>query len=207
MLDLLTNYPLTQFLTFLAAGIVLNLTPGSDVVFAVGSGLSGGPRAGAMAGLGVGLGGLWHAALAAVGVSTLLAASPLAFGALRWGGAAYLLWLALRAWRHGSISRGAPGAARPGRAFRQGFLINATNPKVALFVLAFLPQFAHPDYGPVWLQILALGLSFSLTGTIITAAYGALAGSLGARLLRHGRLLDRISALLFGGLAVKLVAA
>ncbi len=86
MIELLSTYPLAEFLTFLAAGILLNLTPGADVVFAVGSGLSGGPRTGAMAGLGVGLGGLWHAGLAALGVSALLAASPAAFTVLatRW---------------------------------------------------------------------------------------------------------------------------
>jgi len=206
MIELLSTYPLAEFLTFLAAGILLNLTPGADVVFAVGSGLSGGPRTGAMAGLGVGLGGLWHAGLAALGVSALLAASPAAFTVVRWGGAAYLLWLAVRAWRGGGIGQGSGEAASPARAFRRGFAVNAANPKVALFVLAFLPQFAHPEYGPVWVQILALGLAFALTSAVVTAAYGVLAGSLGARLLRHGRLLGRISALLFGGLAVKLVA-
>lgn len=207
MLDLIAAYPLPEFLAFLLAGIVLNLTPGADVLFAVGTGLSSGPRAGAMAGLGVGLGALWHAGLAALGVSALLAAWPAAFAALRWAGVAYLLWLALRAWRGDGIGPAGAGASDPWRALWRGLLVNATNPKVALFVLAFLPQFAHPEHGPVWLQILGLGLAFSLTGAIITAGYGLLAGRLGAHLGRHARILNRISALLFAGLAVKLAAA
>lgn len=207
MLDLIAAYPLAEFLAFLLAGIVLNLTPGADVLFAVGTGLSSGPRAGAMAGIGVGLGGLWHAGLAALGVSALLATWPAAFAVLRWAGAAYLLWLAMRAWRSGGLNLTGAGAPDPWRALQRGFVVNATNPKVALFVLAFLPQFVHPEHGPVWLQILGLGLAFSLTGAIITAGYGLLAGRLGTRLGKHAGTLNRISALLFAGLAVKLVAA
>lgn len=205
MLDLVALYPLPEFLTFLAAALVLNLTPGADVVFATASGLSGGPRAGMMAGLGVGLGGLWHVGLATLGVSALIAAEPAALAALRYAGAGYLLWLAWRSWRGGGIAAGTRGAQGAGRALWRGFLTNAFNPKVALFVLAFLPQFAHPHYGPVWLQILMLGGVFTVTGTIVTMGYGALAGRFGTLLARRAGVLDRVSAVLFAGLAGKLL--
>ena len=87
MLDLILSFPPDRLLAFLAAGIVLNLTPGADVAFATGAGLAGGARAGAVAGLGVGLGGLWHVVLAAVGVSALIAADPGALSGLKLAGA------------------------------------------------------------------------------------------------------------------------
>lgn len=205
MFDLVTSYPLTEFLTFLAAALVLNLTPGADVIFATASGLSGGPRAGVMAGLGVGLGGFWHVGLATLGISALIAAEPAALAALRYAGAGYLLWLAYRSWRGGGIAQGTRGAKRPSRALWRGFVTNALNPKVALFVLAFLPQFAHPECGAVWMQLLLLGLVFTVTGTLITAGYGALAGRFGALLTRRARIFDRVAAVLYAGLAAKLV--
>ena len=83
-------------------------------------------------------------------------------------------------------------------------MTNLLNPKVALFILAFLPQFADPARGPVWSQLLALGLVFAVTGFLITAAYGAAGGALSQSLVRHGRAMNRIAALVFGGLAVRL---
>lgn len=205
MLDLLLSFPPGHLAAFLAAGIALNLTPGADVIFATASGMAGGPKAGAVAGLGVGLGGLWHVGLAAAGVSALLVAHPGALIALKWAGAAYLAYLAWKSWRAGDPTDQARGVASPGRALWRGFLTNALNPKVALFVLAFLPQFTLPGLGPVWQQIVVLGLLFSLTGTIITAGYGALAGIARQSLGRRLGFLNKIAALLFGGLAAKLV--
>lgn len=205
MLDLLLSFPPGHLAAFLAAGIALNLTPGADVIFATASGMAGGPKAGAVAGLGVGLGGLWHVGLAAAGVSALLVAHPGALIALKWAGAAYLAYLAWKSWRAGDPTDQARGVASPRRALWRGFLTNALNPKVALFVLAFLPQFTLPGLGPVWQQIVVLGLLFSLTGTIITAGYGALAGIARQSLGRRLGFLNKIAALLFGGLAAKLV--
>ncbi|MEH7828596.1 LysE family translocator [Gemmobacter denitrificans] len=205
MLDLLLSFPPGHLAAFLAAGIALNLTPGADVIFATASGMAGGPKAGAVAGLGVGLGGLWHVGLAAAGVSALLVAHPGALIALKWAGAAYLAYLAWKSWRAVDPTDQARGVASPGRALWRGFLTNALNPKVALFVLAFLPQFTLPGLGPVWQQIVVLGLLFSLTGTIITAGYGALAGIARQSLGRRLGFLNKIAALLFGGLAAKLV--
>ncbi len=204
MWDLIFSFPPDRLLTFLAAGIVLNLTPGSDVIFATACGISGGPRAGAVAGLGVGLGGLWHVGLAALGISALIAAHPAALAVLKWGGAAYLLYLAWGSW-HARPGRGAKGIATPWKAIWRGFLTNALNPKVALFVIAFLPQFTDPALGPIWQQIVLLGGLFTLTGTLVTAGYGALAGVAGAALARRMSVLNRIAAGLFGLLALRLL--
>ncbi|MAM62478.1 LysE family translocator [Maritimibacter sp. UBA3975] len=191
-------------LAFLGAGVVLNLTPGADVMFATASGVSGGPRVGAAAALGVALGALWHTILAAAGLSALLAAFPLAYDAVRYAGAAYLLWLAWKSWRAGA-AQGGEGARRLGRAVWRGFVTNALNPKVALFILALLPQFTAPEAGPLWAQILALGALFAATGFFITAGYGVAAGVAGAKLTRHARLLNRVSAAVYAALALRLV--
>lgn len=205
MWDLLLAFPTEKLLAFVLAGVVLNLTPGADVVFATASGIAGGPRAGAVAGLGVGLGGLWHVGLAAAGVSALLAAHPAALVALRWGGAGYLVYLAIAAWRTGPVLAVGGGIASPRRAIWRGFLTNALNPKVALFVLAFLPQFTVTGLAPVWQQILLLGGIFATTGTVITASYGALAGVMGKALGARMGMMNKVAAVLFGALAAKLI--
>ncbi|WP_151717777.1 LysE family translocator [Gemmobacter serpentinus] len=204
MIDLLALVPPAELVAFLAAGIVLNLTPGADVMFATASGLAGGPKAGAVAGLGVGLGGLFHVSLAAIGVSALLAAHPAALTGLKWAGAGYLLFLAFKSWNAGASAPG-KGVAHPARALWRGFVTNALNPKVALFVLAFLPQFTDPVRGPVWQQILVLGAVFTATGMVITSGYGLVAGLAGQALGRRMGALNKIAAVLFGGLAARMV--
>ncbi|MGL4281259.1 MAG: LysE family translocator [Albidovulum sp.] len=204
MWDLLQTYPTTELLAFMAAGLALNLTPGADVMFATASGLRGGPKAGMAAGLGVGLGGALHVSLAALGLSALIAAHPAALTAIRWIGAAYLLWLAVASWRSGP-AEAQGGALSVTAAIRRGFLANALNPKVILFILAFLPQFTNPEWGPVWQQIVLLGAIFTVTGTLITMAYGALAGALGQRLVRRMSILNKLAGVMFAGLAARLV--
>lgn len=204
MFDLFALVPPAELATFVAAGLLLNLTPGADVLFATASGLAGGPRVGAVAGLGVGLGGLWHVGLAAAGVSALIAAHPGALLGLKAAGAAYLLVLAWKSWNAGAAAP-ARGEARMGRALARGFVTNALNPKVALFVLAFLPQFTDPARGPVWQQIVVLGAVFSATGTLITSGYGALAGLAGRALGARMAALNRVAAVMFAGLAARLV--
>jgi len=191
-------------LSFVGAGVLLNLTPGADVMFASASGLSGGPRAGVAAAFGVALGGVLHTLLAAAGLAALLVASPVAFEAVRWLGAGYLLFLAVKSWRAPPVED-VVGARRLGRAIRRGFVTNALNPKVALFILAFLPQFTNPETGAVWQQILLLGLVFSTTGFFITAGYGALAGIAGRALDRASGWMGKVAAVVFGLLAVRLV--
>ena len=204
MIDPFALIPPADLLAFLAAGIVLNLTPGADVIFATASGIAGGPRVGAVAGLGVGLGGLFHVGLAVLGVSALIAAIPLALMLLKVLGAGYLLWLAVATWRADAAGAGR-GEVRALAALRRGFVTNALNPKVALFVLAFLPQFTDAARGPVWAQIALLGALFTLTGTTITCVYGALAGFAGQGLARRMGLMNRVAAVMLGALALRMI--
>ena len=191
-------------LTFLGAGIVLNLTPGADVAFTMASGLKGGKRSGIAAAIGITTGSLLHTVLAAFGLAAVLISYPIAFDAIRYLGAAYLLYLAWQAWTQtGSLSK-SEGASSMRKAIAQGFLTNILNPKVALFILAFLPQFTNPQNGPVWLQMLILGGLFSSTGIIVTIAYGLLAGTLSDKLHSYQRPFNKITALIFGGLAARL---
>lgn len=205
MLDVIAAYPAADLATFLVAGIALNLTPGADVAFTTACGIAGGPRSGALAGIGVALGTMWHIGLAALGIAALMAAYPAALVAIRWGGAAYLVWLAWIYWRAGPPSEGVQGSMRSTRIVWRGFVTNALNPKVALFILAFLPQFAHPAYGPIWQQILFLGAIFWTTGLVITCSYGLLAGVAGQALGRRLGVLNKLAAVIFCGLALKFV--
>lgn len=193
---------LTVF-AFLGAGIVLNLTPGADVLFATASGMAGGWRAGIAAAVGIGLGSLAHVALAVVGVSALIIALPYGYDILRYAGAAYLLVLAWQSW-HAQPEAAGQGRAQLWPALRRGFLTNLLNPKVALFIMALLPQFTAPEAGPIWQQMLWLGLIFTATGLAITSGYGALAGLFGGALRARMRLMNRLSSLIFGGLAARL---
>ncbi|QIE57710.1 LysE family translocator [Pikeienuella piscinae] len=191
--------------TFFAASLALNFTPGADMMFAVASGASGGPRAAVAAAFGINLGVVAHISLAALGLAALIAANPLAYDFIRFAGAAYLVWLAIQTWRAPPPAPGAARRAPVGRVALRGFATNILNPKTALFIFAFLPQFADPARGPVWAQIVALGGIFIATGFTVNAVVGALAGAATGRLLRASRLMSRVSALVFGGLAARLV--
>ncbi len=194
----------TTLATFLLASMALYLTPGADMMFISASGASGGKRAGLAAGLGVSLGSLSHTLFAVLGVAALVATNPLAYDGLRYIGAAYLVYLAITTWRAGPPEPG-QGASTSWKAFKRGAFTNLLNPKVSVFVLAFLPQFADPAAGPVWMQIAILGTIFSLASIPFNCSYGALAGVFSERLRRAGRALNRISSIVFGGLAAKLV--
>lgn len=201
----LTGFEPALLLAFIGAGLLLNITPGADFIFVTASGISGGPRVGMAAALGVSLGIAVHVALAAAGVSALLLAWPLSYEIIRYAGAAYLLLLALRAWRQdGSLGR---GRAAPSlmAAVRRGFVTNVLNPKTALFIFAFIPQFTDPAIGPVWLQIALLGAIFLFFGLFVVLALGAAAGSFAEILRARVRVLNRLAAVMFGGLAARLV--
>ncbi|WP_134724901.1 LysE family translocator [Paracoccus luteus] len=204
--DTLAAIPWPQLTAFVAGGLVLNLAPGQDVFFATACGVQGGPRAGALAGLGVGMGVLVHVALTTLGLGAVVAANPGALVAIKWMGAAYLAWLAVQAWRAPPPDPSARGSVRPWAVIRRGMLSNLLNPKPVLFLLAFLPQFTSPAFGPLWQQLLALGLIFAFTGTLITIGYGVAAGWLGMRLGSRLGLLNKVAAVMFGALALRLVA-
>lgn len=191
---------------FVPAALALNLTPGADMMFCLGQGLRGGPRAALAADLGIALGGFVHVTLAGLGLGAVVAAVPGAFEAIRWAGVAYLLWLAWRAVRHGALAPDLP-AVSPRRAFREGLTVNLTNPKVILFVLAFLPQFVVVERGAVLAQFLILGAVLSLGGLLVNGAVGLFAGQ-ARRLLRGSRAVQRglglVSATIFTALAVRL---
>ena len=189
---------------FMGAAVILYLTPGVDMMFIIASGVNGGPRAGVAAAFGISLGVFIHALVAAIGVASLLAANPALFDAIRYAGAAYLAWLAITTWRSAGRTTGTTGQSRLPRAFARGLLTNLLNPKVALFALALLPQFASPAIGPVWHQIVILGALLALGGALFTSVYGLAAGHLAQRLTRASRTMNRLSALLFGGLAARL---
>ncbi len=194
---------------FLFAALMLNITPGSDFLYCLNQGMHGGPRQGVIASLGIASGSILHCLLAVSGLSALLAIYPLAFNALRWAGAAYLLWLAWRTW-HTPAFVGAPAesiALDDFAVWRNGTLVNLLNPKVAVFILAFIPQFVDPHAAHPVVQFLALGLLFNLTGTSINACVGMSGATLARLLQRSKRLtrnLSRVSATVFVLLAVRL---
>lgn len=206
----------TQLLVFIAAGWLLNLTPGPDVLFIVSRALKHGVRAGMVAALGIVSGCFVHVLAAALGVGALLATSATAFTVLKWAGAAYLMWMGVKLLRSpGSPlavsmpSDGAPAASAVNvwQVFRQGFLTNVLNPKVAIFFLAFVPQFIAPDATSKVTAFLMLGLLFNVASLPINLGYAWLAGwasqRMGTvqRLMRH---MDRVAGLMFIGFGVRL---
>ena len=202
------------FLAFLASALLISLVPGPDMVFVVANGFRHGPTGGAAAAVGVSGGMLIHTAAAVAGLSALIQSSAPAFEAIRWAGVAYLLWLALSALRGDGQRQIQDRVSSAGsersllRVGRQGAVTNLLNPKVILFFLAFLPQFVDRDQGSVGLQLLALGIAFAAVGLIVDAAIGIASGRLGRRLAaseRVSRALDRLAAVVFVGLAVRLV--
>lgn len=204
-----------ELLLFMAAVFVLNATPGVDLLLTVSRTLQGGARAGMAAALGIGAGCVVHALAAAFGLAALMAVSSAAFAAVKWLGAAYLLWLAWGMAR--AAWRGAGGAAglappRPASAwhdFRTGLVTNVLNPKVALFFLAFLPQFIAASTPHKTLAFLGLGAIFVVQGTAFLLAVVALAARM-RRLpssQRTARWLNGLGAALFALLAVRLAGA
>lgn len=192
---------LVILLAFLPAALALNLTPGADMMFCLAQGIKGGARAAWAASAGIALGAFVHAGIAGLGLAALLAAAPWAFEVIRWIGVAYLLWLAWQTIRTVEVSRSETIAES--RAFWPAFFVNLTNPKVALFVLAFVPQFIDPA-APVLPQFLVFGAILSAGGFVINGLVGVFAGSVGGRLRQGNRVLNWITASIFAGLAARL---
>lgn len=202
---------LPQAGAFLAVAMLVTLAPGPDNLMVLSLGMARGRRAGVAFGLGCAIGCLSHTALAALGVSALIAASAWAFTGLKIAGGLYLIWLgiqALRLARPLGMAPAAPAPERAGRLFAKGLLANAVNPKVILFFLAFLPQFVEAGRGSAGWQMAQLGLLFTAQTVVIFGAIGWTAGSLGLWLARRSGLsawLDRGAGMVFLLLGAKLI--
>lgn len=203
--------PLDSLLAFLAVSIAITVAPGPDNLMVLGQSLARGRAAGFGLALGCALGCFTHTLWATLGVSALLLASPNAFFALKLAGALYLVWLGVQVLRSGGIAAAGRGDAAPlpwRRYIVRGFVANAVNPKVALFFLAFLPQFARPETGAAASQMLVLGAAFAAQTVVVFGTIAFAAGSIG-RLLAHrprlGPWLDRLSGVIFIGLAANLL--
>ncbi|MFU8776265.1 MAG: LysE family translocator, partial [Roseovarius sp.] len=157
-------------LAFIPAGLALNLTPGADMMFCLGLGLRAGPRPALAASAGISAGGMVHVTLAGLGLAAAIAALPAVLDVIRWLGVGYLMWLAWGALRMGPLR---PDARVMGvvRAFREGMMVNLLNPKVILFVLAFVPQFVDPARA-ILPQFLIFGLILAVGGFVINGAVG-----------------------------------
>lgn len=210
---------------FILAGWLLNLTPGPDVLYIVSSALRSGARAGVVAALGITSGCFVHIFAAAVGVTALLAASSVAFSVLKWLGAAYLLYVGVRLlWSQGfsgladakASASGTDAGVRNGVAvdshalwdiYRRGFLTNALNPKVALFFLAFVPQFIAPGAPNHALAFFVLGFIFNVNAIPVNFGFALLAAWAAQRVeavQRGMRWLDRIAGVMFIAFGLKL---
>lgn len=208
--------PTDQLVLFVCAGWLLNLTPGPDVLYIVSHSLRSGARAGVVAGLGITAGCFVHIFAAALGVGALLAASAMAFNALKWLGAAYLFYVGVKL----LLSRaGAPllpaAATVPAgpastdgwRVFTGGFWTNAINPKVAIFFLAFVPQFIAPGTEHTTLAFLALGVLFNVNAIPVNIGWAFTAAWLASRatLVQRGlHWLDRCAGALFIAFGLRL---
>ena len=209
-MDVLLSLP--QLLGFLLPAVLITLAPGPDNLLVLSLGMARGRRPGVAFGLGCALGCLNHTALAALGVSALIAASPVAFAALKVAGGLYLVWLGIQAIRNAK-SASAPQAGKvsnesAAKLFAKGLVANAINPKVILFFLAFLPQFVDTTRGHAGWQIAQLGLVFTLETAIIFATIGWFAGAVGERLARNpaiGTWLDRVAGGIFVLLGIRLL--
>ncbi len=174
-----------NFALFLTAGILLNLTPGPDTAYIIGRSLAQGRRAGIVSALGISLGSICHTIAAALGLSAFLAASAFAFTAVKLIGGAYLIYLGVRMIVSRARELHVPSHFRnreTAAAFRQGVLTNLLNPKVALFFLAFLPQFIDPASPMKVPAFIALGLTFVTTGTIWCLILACFASAFSERL-------------------------
>ncbi|MCZ6617793.1 MAG: LysE family translocator [Gammaproteobacteria bacterium] len=204
--------PVDVLTTFFAASVLLGLAPGPDNIFVLTQSAMSGRLAGLMVTMGLCTGLLFHTAAVAFGVAVIFQTSVVAFTVLKLAGACYLGYLAWQAFRApvSNLSQ-ADGATRgPWRLYARGIIMNLTNPKVAIFFLAFLPQFADPQRGSLTVQLIGFGATFILATVLVFGAIALLAGALKTRLGRSQciqRVLNRIAGTVFAALAVTLLAA
>ncbi len=201
----------STLLYFLGVSMALTIAPGPDNIFVMTQGITRGRKPAMVTALGMCSGVSLHTTAAAFGISALFYSSVLAFNIVKYAGAAYLLYLAYMTMKERSSVRLAAGDDRPlSDLFKRGFIMNVLNPKVALFFLAFLPQFVSPAAGSVPLQMLLLGLIFMLQAVIIFCVIGYFSGGIGGYLLarpRIARSFDWLTAGVFASLGIRLALA
>ena len=194
----------TLYRLFVVAAVVILLIPGPAVVYILTRSVVQGRMAGFVSALGVGVGNMFHVVAATLGLSALLASSAMAFSVVKYVGAAYLIVIGIRRLLNGDEvgdEDRAPRSLR--RIFAQGVIVNVLNPKIALFFLAFLPQFVDPSRGGVTWQIFFLGLTLALIGIVTDSIYGMVGGSAG-RLLRNSRAWRKSERYVSGGIYITL---
>ena len=201
---------MTDWLLFFIAALMLNLTPGSDMLYVISRSLSQGFKGGLYSALGIFTGGLVHISAAIFGLSILIARSAFWFGLIQYAGAAYLVYLGVQAvWSRTAFDPEASAApvSNYGALFKQGVLTNALNPKVAVFFLSFLPQFVDPASHQVQWQLFVLGMWFDVQGTLILILVAWLVGRT-ARLIRQNpqfwSIQGKLTGLILIGLGIKL---
>lgn len=205
----------TLTLAYIVVAAALAVSPGPDVVFVIANGMRHKAKGAVASALGIGAGSVVHAIAAALGVSALIAASPVAFDILRYGGAIYLAWLGVQALRSYVRNDTAPDKTITVRetssieVFQRGLLTNILNPKVVVFYLALLPQFVSLELGHVGLQIFLLGCIHNILGLAFLLTVGLAAGRASDWLATtsFGRWMDGIAGLFFIGLAVRLAVS
>jgi threonine/homoserine/homoserine lactone efflux protein len=197
-----------DILLFLAASALLTIAPGPDIIYVLTRGVSQGRKAGIAAALGFASGCVFHTVLAAVGIAALIRSSEVAFDAVRYAGAAYLVWIGIQALRHRSAFsiEGANDAKALATIYRQSVIGNMLNPKVTLFFLAFLPQFVNAEAGHVGWQMALLGALFMVNTVVIFGAVALFAGWIGAWMRRKpaiGERLNVFAGITFIGLGIR----
>lgn len=203
-------FEVSEIFAFLIATIVLNVTPGNDVLFVASQSVGAGVRGGLVAALGVSFGIVFHIVALALGLSELLVYYPWAFQSVKIGGVVYLVFLAYKAFKsvNKPIEVEAQPYTPPSKVFLRGALTNVLNPKVALFFLAFIPQFLNPVKGNVSLQILILGACFLVSGTAVNMGYALLFGTTFSRMKNSAKFqkwINKLTGIIFVGLAFKLL--
>ncbi len=194
---------------FVPIALALNMTPGADMLFCLGQGVKSGPKAGLVASFGIATGSLIHALAGGAGLAALIAANPLAFDLIRWAGVGFLLYLAFQA-KTSPVDRITPtnvGHTHAIQAWKDGVLVCLLNPKVAIFMLALVPQFVDPDRGSVMVQFLIYGTILNIGGTVINGLIGYFAGSISGAFIRNtylARVFQLATGIVFVGLALKL---
>jgi threonine/homoserine/homoserine lactone efflux protein len=201
-----------KFALFIGVSWALILAPGPDMLYVITRGMAHGRRAGMLSAVGVVCGILVHTTAAAFGLTLILQTSALAFLVVKLVGAAYLLYLGVKAWQEkNTFALQTPAAITPSRAlFWQGLLSNVFNPKIAIFFLAFLPQFVEPSAGRVAVQMIVLGLTFAFFGLCFLLVVGYFSGTLGKWLTYHpplAKFLQRFTGGILIGLGVRLAFA